>query len=109
MGGVSNKHCLLTFFILHAFMSSVEFFQYQLFENSFSNTLRISKSLDPDQARSGLDWTQTVCYDYQQTTLVGKVKLLPLSQQNSLSYGCVVNLSGCHLHNCEVTLTLHAA
>ena len=40
-------------------------------KNSFRSTIRVSKSLDPDQARrlSGLIWVQTVCKGYQQTML----------------------------------------
>ena len=43
-------------------------------KNSFRNTIRVSNSLDPDQARhlSGLIWVQTVCKGYQRTTLAGK-------------------------------------
>ena len=36
------------------------------------NTIRVSNSLDPDQARRNLIWVQTVCRSYQQTTLEGK-------------------------------------
>ena len=65
MRGVSYKHCLLTFFI---------FFQNQLFENSFMNTIIVTNSLDPDQAGNllGLIWFQTVSKSYQLKTLVGK-------------------------------------
>ena len=43
---------LLTHCILGNFLSSADFFQNQLFEkNSFRNTIRMSNSLDPDQAR----------------------------------------------------------
>ena len=35
----------------HAFLSSADFFQDQFFfKNSFRNTIRVSSSLDPDQA-----------------------------------------------------------
>ena len=38
--------------IVHAFLLSEIFFQNQLFQkNSFRNTIRVSNSLDPDQAR----------------------------------------------------------
>ena len=39
--------------ILHAFLKSADFFQNQLFfsKNSFRNTIRVSYSLDLDQAR----------------------------------------------------------
>ena len=41
-------HCI----ILHAFLSSAEFFKINLFlKNYFRNTIRVSNSLDPDQAR----------------------------------------------------------
>ena len=42
--------------------------------NSSKNTIRLSKSLDPDQARHSVrpDLVQTVCKGYEQTTLVGK-------------------------------------
>ena len=30
-------------------MSSADFFKFVLFKNSFRNTIRVSKSLDPDQ------------------------------------------------------------
>ena len=40
---------------------------------SFSNSIRVSNSLDPDQDRPvGPVWVQTVCKGYQQRTLVGK-------------------------------------
>ena len=40
--------------------------------------IRVSNSLDPDQADilSGLIWIQTVCNNYQQTTLGDKVLIL---------------------------------
>ena len=56
-------------------MSSAEFFSELIFLiKSFKNTVRVSNSLDPDQARqlSGLIWVQSVYKDYQQTTLNGK-------------------------------------
>ena len=37
--------------ILHDFLSSADFFKIHYFENSFSNTIRVSNSLDPNQAR----------------------------------------------------------
>ena len=40
--------------ILHAFLLSADFFQNQLFQNSFRNTNRVSNSLDPDQARQNV-------------------------------------------------------
>ena len=57
--------------ILHAFWSSVDFFFKLTFsKKSFRNTIRVSNSLDPDQAWSGLIWVQTVCKGYQQTTKI---------------------------------------
>ena len=68
---------------------------FTLWMLEFSNTIRVSKSLDPDQAQyfvrpdlgpnflqglsadnkmSGLIWVQAVCKGYQQTTKVGRVK-----------------------------------
>ena len=45
-------------------------------KNSFGNTIRVSHSLDPDQARhlSGLIWVQAVCKGYQQKTKVAASK-----------------------------------
>ena len=38
--------------ILHAFLSSADFFSKSTFlKNSFRNAIRVSNSLDPDQAR----------------------------------------------------------
>ena len=51
MRGVSNKHCLLTFFIFHAFLLSADFFSKSFSKNSFRNSTRVSNSLDPDRAR----------------------------------------------------------
>ena len=66
---------------------------FTLWMLDFFNTIRVSNSLDPDQARhfvgpdlgpnclqglsadnkmSGWIWVQTVCKGYQQTTKVGK-------------------------------------
>ena len=49
--------------ILHAFLSSVDLFSKSFFVKSFRNTIKVSNSLDPDQARQnvGLIWVQTVC------------------------------------------------
>ena len=33
------------------FLSCADFFQNQLFQKKFSNTIRVSNSLDPDQAQ----------------------------------------------------------
>ena len=52
MRGVSNKHCLLTFFILHAFLSSDGLFQNYLFQEKIPSGIpSASNSLEPDQAR----------------------------------------------------------
>ena len=50
------RKCLLSCFafwvIFHHFLLSVDFFKIKLFRiNSFRNTIRVSNSLDPDQAR----------------------------------------------------------
>ena len=44
--GVSNKHCLLTFFIVACCIFS----KLTIRNNSFTNTIRVPNSLDPDQA-----------------------------------------------------------
>ena len=51
-------------------LSSADFF---LNQNSFRNTIRVSNSLDPEQARHFVEPVlgQTVYRGYQQTTLVG--------------------------------------
>ena len=70
------------------------FFQKSTFsKNSFKITIRMSNSLDPDQARHfvGLIWGQTVCKGYQQTTLVGKelyLKSLPELTLVILNHQC---------------------
>ena len=51
------------------------FFSKSIFsKHSFGNTIRVSNSLDPDQARNfvGLICVKTVCKCYQQITLVGE-------------------------------------
>ena len=50
------------------------FCHLSFFFSSFRNTIRVSNSLDPEQARqmSGLVWVQTVCKGYQQKNLEGK-------------------------------------
>ena len=56
-------------------MSSDDFFQNHFFQkNSFRNTIRVSNSLDPGQARHSVepDLGPTVFKGYQQTTLVDK-------------------------------------
>ena len=42
-------HCILGNF--SCFLSAADVFQNKLLKNSFRNTIRISNSLDPDQAR----------------------------------------------------------
>ena len=81
---LSPHHVLLCYsfaywVILHALFSSAVvflFFSKSTFSKIyFRNTIRVSTSLDPDQARrstSGLILVQTDCKGYQQTTLVGK-------------------------------------
>ena len=66
--------------ILHALLSSAVFFSNPTFlKNSFSNTIRVSNSLDPDHAKRfvgpdfvGPDLGLNCLPGYQQTTLVGK-------------------------------------
>ena len=56
-------------------LSSADFFQNQFFsKNSFRNTIRVSNSLDPDQARHfvGPDLGPTCLQRLSQMTLVGK-------------------------------------
>ena len=36
---------------MHAFLSSADFFKINFLENCFSNNIRVSNTLDPDQAR----------------------------------------------------------
>ena len=68
--------CLLCIF-LHAFLSFADFFfKIICFKNSFSNTMKVSNSLDPYQAQAqksvrpdlGLNCLQKI----QQTTLIWK-------------------------------------
>ena len=57
--------------MLGNFLLSADVFSKLTFSNnSFRNTIRVSNSLNPDQARllSGLILVQTVCKGYQQTT-----------------------------------------
>ena len=64
--------------ILNAFYCPLLiFFQNYFFAKSYyRNTIRVSNSLGPDQVRQfvGLNWVQTVCNGYQQTTLGDKSK-----------------------------------
>ena len=52
------------------------FFKVLFSKTIFSNTIRESNSMDPDQDPCfdglGLIWVQSVCKGYQQMTLVGK-------------------------------------
>ena len=55
------------------FLSYVDFsFRINFFKKSSRNTIRVSNSLDPDQARQnvGPDLGPTVCKSYQQMTKV---------------------------------------
>ena len=58
--------------ILHAILSFMDFFfLINFFKKIFWNTIRVSNSLDPDQAKTlGLIWVQTICNGYQQKTKV---------------------------------------
>ena len=40
--------------IFHAILSSAEYFQSTFSKNSFRNNIRVSNSLDPDQARQNV-------------------------------------------------------
>ena len=65
-GDEDGKPCYLfaCWVIFHAFVSSADFFQNKFFwKILLRNTIRVSNSLDPDQAYilSGLIWVQTVC------------------------------------------------
>ena len=69
------------------FLSSADFFSKSFFskkKKTFRNTIRVSNSLDPDQARRSvhLIWLQTVFKGYQQTTLGGKELTLFTSQSS---------------------------
>ena len=58
--------------IFHAFLSSADFLSKSTCsKNSFSFTIRVSNSLDPDQARCfvGPDMGSNCFRSYQQTTL----------------------------------------
>ena len=71
-------------------MSSTDFFQNRLFsKNSFRNTIRVSNSLDSDQADilSGLIWVQIVCEGYLQTTLGDKELTSPML---ILTFSCLL-------------------
>ena len=56
-------------------------------KNSFGNTIRVSNSLDPDQAQL-LIWDQTDCKGYQQTTQVGKELKLCQNQPSLNQFIC---------------------
>ena len=66
-----NFYSLLIFFSKSTFLKSSF--------RSYWHTIRVSNSLDPDQAQqmSGLIWVQTVCKSYQQRTLGDKRVKLP--------------------------------
>ena len=49
--------------ILHVYVVCQLFLKSMLLQKSFKNTIRVSNSLDPDQAR------HSACVDYQQTAL----------------------------------------
>ena len=50
--GTHFLHIRANWVILHAFLSSADFFSKLTFwKNSFRNTIRMSNNLDPDQAR----------------------------------------------------------
>ena len=80
---------------LSFFLSSADFFPNHLFKNSFRNTIKLSNSLDPDQARhlAGLIWVQTVCKRYQQTALAGK-ELRQFNVQWENVFWCITWING---------------
>ena len=61
--------------IFHAFLTSADFFQNQFFRKILSGILSECQTdwtlIRPDDS-SGLIWVQTVCQNYQQTSLVDK-------------------------------------
>ena len=67
--------CILGNFFLHAFLSSADFFQNQLFQKTLSGIPSECQAvwiqIRPD-ILSGLIWIQTVCKGEQQTEPVGK-------------------------------------
>ena len=66
---------LQTLVILHVFLSSADFFSKSTFSKNCSrNTIRVSNSLDPDQAGHfvGPGLGPNCLQDYQQITLGGK-------------------------------------
>ena len=76
---VQNVSTLCLFWvILHAFLSSADFFKSNFSQISFRNTIRVTINLDAEQAQRfmGPNLGQTVCKDYQQTTLVGMSSLI---------------------------------
>ena len=66
-------HCLLGNFACFFFLSSADFSELTFSKSSFTNTITVSNSLDPDQARHfvGPDLGPNCCKGYQQMTLVG--------------------------------------
>ena len=60
--------------IFFSILSSADFFsKFTFSNNSFRDTIKVSSSLDPDQATHSVwpDQDSTVCKGYQQMTLVG--------------------------------------
>ena len=45
-----NRYLFAYWVILYTFLSPADFFSKSTFQNSFSNTIRVSNNLDPDQA-----------------------------------------------------------
>ena len=73
-------------------------------KKSFGNTIRVSNSLDPDQAQHfllGLIWVQNclVCKGYQQTTLVGKELTYQFSAIQQIAENCT-QLQTVYLRRC---------
>ena len=75
-GGFINK-VFAYWEIVHAFLSSADFFKINFFEKKKkisgtpSEFQTVLIQIRPD-ILSGLIWVQTACKGYQQTTLVGK-------------------------------------
>ena len=71
---VSQEKCCINsayWVILHAFLSSADFFQNQRFLKILSGIPSECQTIWIN-ILSGVIWVQTVCKHYQQTTLVGK-------------------------------------
>ena len=82
-GTIQASYAVMRQLLFILFCRLLIFFKINfLKKNSLRNTIKMSNSLDLDQAQrlSGLIWIQTVCKGYQQTTLVDKDLCLLLSR-----------------------------